>query len=309
MEPRIVSLLPSATEIVCALGLGRRLVGRSHECDHPPEVIRLPPLTTTGLDRGRDSATIDRQVRDIVESGLSVYRVDGDRLRALAPDAIVTQTQCEVCAVTEDELAAAVGDWLDREPRLVSQRAASLSGLWDDVRRFGAALERRREAAALVSELQGRMAAIARDASHGPVRTRRVACIEWLEPLMAAGNWVPELVALAGGEDPFGRAGAHAPGLDFDDLVAADPDVIVLMPCGFDIARTGREMHLLTTRPRWSGIKAVREGRVYLTDGNAYFNRPGPRLVDSLAILARLIGADVPDEGPGWRRYVETSIE
>ncbi|MFQ5974167.1 MAG: ABC transporter substrate-binding protein, partial [Alphaproteobacteria bacterium] len=198
MELRIVSLLPSATEIVYALGLGGRLVGRSHECDHPPDVTRLPPLTATGLDRRRDSATIDQQVRDIVERGLSVYRVDGGRLRALEPDAIVTQTQCEVCAVTEDELAAAVADWLDRKPRLVSQRATALSGLWDDVRRFGDALGRPRQAATLVATLQGRVAAIVKDVRRRRAPRRRVACIEWLDPLMAAGNWVPELVALAG---------------------------------------------------------------------------------------------------------------
>jgi len=288
---RVVSLLPSATEIVAALGHGAALVGRSHECDYPDAVKTLTACTRAKLEPGLSSRAIDDRIRDIVARGLSVYEVDAETLRRLAPDLIVTQTQCEVCAVSEAELAAAVAEWTGVRPAIVSTTAATLAGVWDDIRRVAAALGDDGADACLVEALQLRMRAV--QDRLADARTRpRVACLEWLEPLMAAGNWVPELVAMAGGEDVLGQADADSAWIDWPTLVGADPEVIAVMPCGFDIARSRGEMPALTARPEWAGLSAVRAGRVYLTDGNRFFNRPGPRLVESLAILAELLHPD-----------------
>ena len=302
---RVVSLLPSSTEIVHALGLGERLVGRSHECDFPPELSHLPVLTEPKLDPAAPSAEIDARVKQLVSDGLSVYRVDAEALRRLAPTVILTQTQCEVCAASTSDVEAALADWVGDRPQIVSLEPSTLGDVWEDLLRVAEALGARERGAALAAALAERVTEIAE-------RSQRlrphpgVACIEWLDPLMAAGNWVPELVTLAGGRDLLGRGGAHSPWLEIDALVAADPEVIVALPCGFDLARTRAEMAPLTARPEWSGLRAVREGRVYVTDGNQYFNRPGPRLADSLEILAEILH---PEEfaptrrGADWQPY------
>ncbi len=284
---RIVTLVPSATEVVCALGLGERLVGRSHECDHPGWVARLPAVTRAEVDSSRSSREIDADVRGRLAEALSLYAVDRERLAALRPDLVVTQDQCEVCAVSLAAVETALAEWTGGSPRLVSLRPARLADVWDDVRRVA-------DAAGIPetgAELAGRLAArVAEAAGRTEGRARpTVAAIEWLDPLMAAGNWVPELIELAGGRDVFATPGAHAPSLTWDDLRAADPEVIVTMPCGFDIARTRAELAALTDRPGWSALRAVRDGRVYLSDGNQYFNRPGPRLADSAEILAEIL--------------------
>jgi iron complex transport system substrate-binding protein len=292
-EPeKIVSLIPSATEILCALGAQHRLVGRSHECDHPPAVRALPALTRPRLRTGAASADIDREVRSLIEAALAVYDLDAEALRALAPDLIVTQSQCDVCAVSLDEVERAVAGWVGGLARVVSLQPNGLADVFDDIRRVAEALERPDAGETLVTEMQHRMAMTA---SHGQGRGVRpgVACIEWLDPLMAAGNWLPELVDMAGGRNLFGEAGRHSPYLDWDSLTAADPEVIVLMPCGFDIARTRAELPVLTGRPGWAALKAVRDHRVFIVDGNQYFNRPGPRLADSLDILAELLHPEV----------------
>src|SRR5262249_37726701 len=291
--PRIVSLIASATEIVCALGFEDQLVGRSHECDYPPSVKRLPVCTEPKIDVHQTSREIDASIKAVVRDGLSVYRVDTEELRELKPDVIITQTQCEVCAVSERDVEAALCDWIESRPRIVSLAPNTLDDVWDDIRRVGEALHdnpwRTRR---VVARLRERVEGIAHMAGQLPGRPT-VACIEWIDPLMAAGNRVPELVQLAGGINLFGEAGKHAPWMTWEQLVAADPDVIALMPCGFDIARTLREMRPLTERPEWPRLKAVQRGRVFLCDGNQYFNRPGPRLVESLRILLELLH-------PGW---------
>jgi iron complex transport system substrate-binding protein len=299
---RIVSLLPSATEIVAALGHGAALVGRSHECDFPAAVTALPACSRAKLEPGLSSRAIDARIRDIVARGLSVYEVDAELLRRLRPELIVTQTQCEVCAVGEAELTAAVGEWTGTRPAIVSTSAATLDGVWDDIRAVAAALGDGAAGERLVGSLQGRMRAL--EDRLADARTRpRVACLEWLEPLMAAGNWVPRLVEMAGGEDVLGHVDAASHWIDWPALVEADPEVIAVMPCGFDIARSRREMMALAARPDWPKLAAVRAGRVYLTDGNRYFNRPGPRLVESLEILAELLHPDHIEArhmGDGW---------
>jgi len=304
--PRIVSLLPSGTEIVCALGFRSTLVGRSHECDFPAGLTELPVLTASaGEDEGRSSA-IDLEIKALVERGLSIYRVDAERLRALEPDVIVTQDQCAVCAVSLEVVEAAVSDWTGREPAIVSLVPAGLNEVWADFTRLANALGASAGGAALVSGLQARVEEIAARAALAVEHSARprVACIEWIDPLMAAGNWIPELVALAGGESLFGEVGAHAPWIEAEALVAADPDVIVVMPCGFGIERAGVELEALQSQPFWRELRAVREGGVFIVDANHYFSRPGPRLVDSAEILAEILHGDIFNfghRGRGWR--------
>ncbi len=302
--PRIVSLLPSATEIVCALGFESDLVGRSHECDYPPGVERLPALTEPKFNPERPSAEVDREVRRIVDEALSVYRVDAPRLRDLAPDLIVTQSQCEVCAVSEREVEDAVGLWLGARPTIVSLAPYALADIFADIERVARAVGEPARGAELVGRLMARIDAVAARARQAETRPK-VACIEWLDPLMSAGNWMPELVAMAGGENLFGRAGEHSGRLEFEALLAADPDVVVLAPCGFSMRHTMEEIAAVAARPGWSGMRAVREGRVFVAEGSQYFNRPGPRIAESLEILAEILHPGLfrfAYRGAGWNR-------
>ena len=302
---RVVSLIASATEIVCALGARDLLVGRSHECDFPPEVARLPSLTEPKFLVTGTSYDIDARVKAIVQEGLSVYRVDAERLEALRPDIIVTQDQCDVCAVSLKDVEAALCAWGGPKVEIVSLKPDGLADIWEDITKVARALGRERQGKRLVEELKARMASIAEQS--GAARTRpRGAMIEWVDPLMAGGNWMPELVPLAGGENLFGVAGQPSPWLDWDEVVAADPDLILVHPCGFDMARTLQEMPLLEHRPGWRELKAVRRGRTFVADGNQYFNRPGPRIVESLEIMAEIFHPELfpsRHEGEGWIRY------
>jgi iron complex transport system substrate-binding protein len=301
---RTVSLIASATEIVCALGFRESLVGRSHECDFPDDVRSLPACTEPRFDTQVPSGAIDRGVKNLLWKALSVYGVDAARLRELRPDLIVTQSQCEVCAVSLRDVEHAVGDWTGARPRIVSLRPNALADVLDDIARVAEALGAPERGAALVGRLRDRLELIAAAALRLPSRPR-VACVEWIEPLMAAGNWMPELVEMAGGDNLFGEAGRHSPWMRWEDLRDADPDVILVLPCGFDIARTRAEMPALTGRPGWADLAAVRAGRVVLADGNQYFNRPGPRLAESLEILAEILHPETfrfGHEGTGWRR-------
>jgi iron complex transport system substrate-binding protein len=302
--PRIVSLIASATEIVCALGFEDQLVGRSHECDFPPSVKRLPVCTEPKFDVEGTSYQIDQRVKAILQESLSVYRVDGERLRELGPDVIVTQAHCEVCAVSLREVERTVCAWLRSCPKLVSLTPNALADVWQSIEQVADALDVRQRGDDLIAALRKRMEDVTERCRRLSERPR-VACIEWLDPLMAAGNWMPELVERAGGVNLFGEAGKHAPWMTWEQLVAADPDVIVLLPCGFDIARTRRELPVLLDRPEWPRLKAARAGRVFVADGNQYFNRPGPRVVESLEVLAEVLhpGAFAfGHEGTGWER-------
>ncbi len=302
--PRIVSLLPSATEIVCALGFEQQLVGRSHECDYPPSVARLPVLTRPKFNPEGSSADVDQRVRKILTDALSVYRVEVDLLRQLQPDFIVTQSQCEVCAVSMRDVEEAAAVWLGASPpKIISLAPYLVDDVLADMERVGRELGAPDRSTRLVDALRQRMHAtrrLAASASSQPT----VACIEWLEPLMIAANWIPELVEMAGGRMLFGEPGQHSSRLDFAQLQRADPDVIVLMPCGFNMDRTASELQTLVRQPGWDRLKAVRKGRIYLTDGNQYFNRPGPRIVDSLEILAEILHPELFNfghAGTGWR--------
>jgi len=302
---RVVSLICSATEIVCALGHRADLVGRSHECDYPPGIESLPVLTAPQFELGGTSAEIDGRVKDLVRDGLAIYGIDAGLLRALRPDAIVTQDQCEVCGASLADVEAAVCDWTGIETRIVSCKPNGLEDLWTDIRRVGAALNDDDAAETLVADLQSRMSSVAARAAALPERPS-VATVEWIDPLMAAGHWMPELVEMAGGRNLFGEAGGQAPWIDWEALESSDPDVILVLPCGFDIERSVAEMPALTAQSGWSALGAVRNGRVYIVDGNQYFNRPGPRLAESLEILAEILhpahfGTGWQDKG--WRRY------
>ncbi len=300
--PRIVSLIASATEIVAALGCGPSLVGRSHECDYPDFVRKLPVCTAPKIATGAPSGAIDRSVKELLRDALSIYTVDADLLRRLRPDVLVTQTQCEVCAVSLKDVEAALCEWTDSRPTIVPLEPNGLNDVWRDIQRVADALRVSPAGVEPGDGLRRRMAHITESVRALPDRPT-VACIEWIDPLMASGNWMPDLVQMAGGENLFGEPGKHAPGMSFDQLLDRQPDVVCILPCGFDIARTRKELGPLTGRPDWRELRAVREGTVYLLDGNQYFNRPGPRLLESLEILAEILHPEAGlavHEGTGW---------
>lgn len=302
-EQRILSLIASSTEIVCALGLEERLVGRSHECDYPPSVKRLPVCTQPKFQTEGPSRAIDQRVKAILQEALSVYRVDAELLRRLQPSHIITQTQCEVCAVSLKDVEQAVSAVTDIKPTIVSLAPNALADVWVDIQRVADALDVSHRGRQLIQELQTRMAQIARKAQTLAPQPR-VAAIEWIDPLMASGNWMPELIEMAGGVNLFGEAGKHSPSLSWEQVREADPDVILVLPCGFDIERSRQDMPALTEKPGWSRLSAVQNRRGYLLDGNQYFNRPGPRLAESLEILAEVLRPTVfqfGHEGRGWQ--------
>jgi iron complex transport system substrate-binding protein len=310
---RVVSLLASATEMVAALGCQDQLVGRSHECDYPPEVMSLPVVSTVQIDITTDSAQIDAQIKRLAQNrpspedaalkALSIYAIDVGLLETLKPDVIFTQTQCEVCAVSERDVMQAVRHLTGLQPRIVSLAPHRLSDVWEDVLRVGRALERDDSAQALVQDYQQRLEQLASTTSQLGAKPR-VTVLEWLDPLMAAGNWTPELVDYAGGENVFGEMGLHSPWLSWEELQAADPDVLVLSPCGFSLERTMVDVPLLQRHPTWQELRAVQNGRVYAIDGNQYLNRSGPRLVESAELLARALWGERSGQNvdaPGWR--------
>ncbi len=287
MAVRIISLLPSSTEIVCALGLRAHLVGVSHECDYPSDVVGLPILTEPRLDPRRTSGDINTRVREIVQEGLSVYRLQTETLQRLKPDLIVTQDQCEVCAVSLPEVESAVQCFLTPDVAVVSLKPEKLEDIWTDIRRVSQATNQEKTAEALIRDAKERLQEITRKTRHLP--RPRVACLEWLDPLMAAGNWIPELVDIAGGEYGLVEAGTHTPTVTWEALVAYQPEVVVIAPCGFKIPQSQADLPQLRAHPDWQALPAVQQNRVYVADGNAYYNRPGPRIVESAEILAEML--------------------
>ena len=281
---RVISLLPSATELVCAVGAAAQLVGISHECDFPVAIADRPVLTRSRIALGGSSRDIDLAVRAAMLDALSVYAVDAELLARLAPDVIVTQDLCEVCAVSLDDVRSAVARYAGERVAIVSLRPTRLDDVLDDVVRVATALDRRGAGDELRAALQRRIAEIAARAMAR--RRPRVATIEWLDPIMLGGTWMPELVALAGGDAVGVTAGAPAPTISPSELRTLAPDVVLIKPCGFNLARCLAERALIED-PLLACVGPAT--RVYATDGNAYFNRPGPRLVESLEILAACI--------------------
>ncbi len=305
---RIVSLLASATEMVAALGCLDQLVGRSHECDYPPEVQSLPVVSTVQINTEVSSAQIDAQVKQLAREktgpadpalkALSIYAIDVQQLEALRSDVIFTQTQCEVCAVSERDVMQAVAQLTGLQPRIVSLAPYRLRDVWQDVLRVGQTLNCSEKAEMLVSDYKKRLEHLKQIVAQSGMKPR-VTVLEWLDPLMAAGNWTPELVDYAGGENVFGEVGTHSPWLSWEELHAADPDVLVLSPCGFTLERTLKDVPILQRHPLWQSLQAVQNGRVYAIDGNQYLNRSGPRLVESAELLARVI----------WDTQVEIAVD
>lgn len=284
---RIVSLLPSATEIVCELGLGEALVGVTHECDHPAAVRSLPRVTRTLVPTDATSRDIDELVRDRLRSKRALYELDVDVLDRLAPDLIVTQALCDVCAVAEAEVAAAACR-LPGSPRVVNLEPASLAEVLVSHRTVAEAAGVADLGRAAVARLQERIDAVA-DRTARVTRPPRVMLLEWIDPPFTAGHWSPEIVRLAGGREVLGQEGEKSRSAPWEEVVAADPEVMVIACCGFDLARTRLDLPILASRPGFGSLSCVRGRRVFLVDGNAFFSRPGPRLVDSLEILAHAL--------------------
>lgn len=302
---RIISLLPAATEIVCALGLEQNLVGRSHECDYPESIKALPVCSEANFEDGLASLEIDNKVKALLTDALSVYTVKRGQIKALAPDVVITQAQCEVCAVSLQEVEQALGNYLDKEARILSIQPNSLEDIFSNITEIATALNVEVEGIDLVERLQERVDLIKHKLKFITDKPT-VACIEWLQPLMVSGNWVPQLVEIAGGDPVLATQGKHSPYVEWDDIKAQDPDIIILMPCGFSMDRTLKEVDLMLQLPGFNDLKAVKNNRFYIADGNQYFNRPSPRIVDSVEILAEIINPKqfiFGYEGEGWMKF------
>lgn len=296
----LASLLPAATEWVCALGLEARLVAVTFECDHPPGVEAKPKVVTTTLPGGLSSGDIDAVVREHARRGESLYRIEAETLERLRPDVLVNQTLCDVCAASRPDLDRALGA-LSYRPRVVTLNGVRLDEVLGDARRLAAELAVSERGEGLVRELRGRLASLRRRL-HDALRPR-VVLLEWLDPPMACGHWIPDMVAAAGGREVLGIAGRHSRRVTWDEVAAARPDVLVLTPCGYDVETAVRD----AAGAPWdtfASTPAVATGRVYCVDGGAHFSRAGPRLVEGVETLARLLHPDrAPDAHPGmWRR-------
>ena len=290
--PRIASTLASGTEIACALGLTDQIVAVSHECDYPDDIAGKPRITKTRVNDKAGSKAIDDEVRALSASNGSLYDVDAALLASLKPDIIIVQKQCEVCAVSPDDIVRASQSQpaLDAA-RVVALNPGSLDGIFEDVRAVAEATGSAVAGERLMAAMKSRMEAVRTRAAAARARPR-VMCIEWIEPMMLGGNWMPTLIDYAGGACNLVRAGEKSITLDHDAMLEFDPEVIVVMPCGFDLKRTLREAHDLKSYPGWYDMSAFKAQRIYAVDGNAYFNRSGPRIVDSLEILAGLVHPD-----------------
>jgi iron complex transport system substrate-binding protein len=285
---RVCSLLPGATEIAFALGLGDDVVGVTHECDYPAEARQKPVVVHGLIDSNRmTSLEIDRWVGERLGSNQGLYLLDEERLREAAPDVILTQGLCDVCAIDYNEVVAA-SETLAKKPKIVSLTPNCLTDVLDDVARVGEATGQRHIAERVVEELEQRISSVREQAATSSARPR-VACLEWFDPIYLAGHWVPEMIEIAGAEDVLGRRGEPSEKVEWQSIRESAPEVIVLMPCGFDVPRTLREAGVLERLEGWHDLPAVKAGKVFAVNGHAFFSRPGPRLVDGLEILAHII--------------------
>ncbi len=285
---RVVTLIASATEIVAGLGLAHQLVGISHECDHPQEVLGLPRLSASKVDPELSSADIDRGVREIVRDGLSVYRVNVSELERLRPDVIVTQDHCEVCAVSLSDVEEALCSLDLPDTRVYSLHPGDLDDVRRDILRVATALGVSERGQGLVANFDKRLRDVAERAAQAPKRAR-VALLEWLVPPMVAGGWMPRIARIAGADPVIVELPRRFSEVAWSDIAAADPDLVVVLPCGFDVPRSLEELADAEVATGMRRIRAVREGRCYVVDGSAYFNRPGPRLANSAEILAAVV--------------------
>ena len=290
MKQRVLSLLSSTTEIIYALGCGDRLVGRSHECDYPEQVSELPVCTFPKFNVDGTSRVVDDQVKSLVQSALSIYYINEKLLKELKPDIIFTQSQCEVCAVSVSDVENALKNITGLSSRIISVEPSSIEDIFNDILTIAEILNVRKKGKELVESIKAKI-----DNTEKIVYQKSspsVAAIEWIDPLMAAGNWVPQLIKVAGGKNLFGEAGKHSPWMKYNDLVEQDPEIIIVMPCGYDIKKSLIEIKTLESKKGWGSLKAVRNRNVYITDGNQFFNRPGPRIIESIEILLEIIHSD-----------------
>lgn len=315
MMPRIVSFLPSATEIACALGLSDSLLGITHECDYPPEIRSKPVVVRNVLPiETMSQGEIDRAVAERMRAGLSLYQIDEQLLREIAPDLILTQDLCQVCAPSGNEVTQVLQS-LPKTPQILWMTPRNVEEIFDNVRDLGVATGRTDQAEELVNECKRRIEALSR-------RTAtieswpRVFCMEWLDPVYASGHWVPELVAMAGGVDEIGRQGGESVRVSWDDIGAWAPEVLVIMPCGFNLQQTMKQIWSVfgpygsrAGDSYFFDLPAVRNGRVYAVDANSYFARPGPRVVEGAELLAQLIHPDLFDTDNFARSYQRVDID
>ena len=308
---KICSLLPSATEIVFALERGDKLVAVTHECDFPPEAARLPVITRSALDhRTQGSREIHNHISSAVHVGSSIYVLDQALLERLNPDLILTQELCDVCAVSYEIVEKAVHR-LEGHRRILSLEPTSLGGILETVKQVGEATGAQERAGAIVRELQERLDRIAARAQTASSRPR-VFAMEWLDPPFTAGHWVPEMIRLAGGRDELAREGRPSSQIDWSRIADYDPEIIILMPCGFTLERTSEEFAGVTLPDEWLGLRAVRSKHVYAVNGSAYFNRPGPRIVEGLEILAEILHPELfPRMMPrgAWQRLEVDTVK
>lgn len=305
-SPTVISLLPSTTEIVCALGLESTLVGRSHECDYPESVTTLPFCTEPKFDPDGTSYKIDQRLKALLQEGLSVYRVDAEKIANLQPDIILTQDHCEVCAAPLAEVKQAVQQHLNYEVTIISVSPTDLSGVFNSIRTIADTLNVPQKGQQLIQSMKQNFETIRRKARS--LSSPKLLCLEWLDPLMTAGNWVPELAKIAGGKPVGAKAGQHSPFINWDDIAKLEPEVITVMPCGYNIQQTLQEIDTLTSHPEWKKLTAVQQEAVYVLEGNQYFNRPGPRLVESAQILFEILHAKKSDsqfENSGWIKLAD----
>jgi iron complex transport system substrate-binding protein len=302
---KIVSLLPAATEIVCALGLETSLIGRSHECDFPKSIQHLPICCEANIPDNLSSNQIDTKVKELLADALSIYTVNRDKIKELAPDVVITQAQCEVCAVSLTEVEEALADMLGNSVEIISLQPNNLNEIFNNIKEIAATLGVPERGDTLVEELDERVNIIRHKLKFIDNKPT-VACIEWLDPLMISGNWIPEMVSIAGGQAMLAESEKHSPYVDWIDIRLQDPDILLVMPCGFSIERTLKEIDTLLLQRGFADLKAVKNGNLYIADGNQYFNRPGPRVVDSIEILAEIIHPKqfiFGYEGEGWIKF------
>ena len=307
---RIVSLIPSATEIVYALGYGGNLVGRSHSCDYPDGVMDLPECTFPSFDIEGTSEEIDRRVIELKANKEPLYLMDNELLRSLEPDVILTQVQCDVCAVSFEDVKRLTISWMDFKGEVVSLTGMDLEGIYEDIKRVSEVIGERRKGEGLVLGLRESMRKLSKKAK-GIAYCPRVVCVEWIDPVMVAANWVPELLGMAGVEGLFGVAGEHSYRMEWEEVVESDPDVLIFMACGYGIQKTKEEIGVLAGQKSWSNLKSVKNDQVFITDGQKFFNRPAPSVKESLEILLEIIYKDdfrFEYEEERWEKFVSEEV-
>ena len=304
---KIVTLIPSATEIVAFLGQKDSIIGRSHECDYPHGLNHVAKLTSPKINVDGTSGEIDRQINTILENSLSVYKVDVSKLKELNPDYIITQAHCEVCAVSFSEVENIVSKNLNKNTKIISLQPNTLNDVFNDIKRVATELNLENEKnKKLINNLDIRLKKIKEMSSKQKIKPT-VACIEWIDPLMIAGNWIPEMVEIAGGKNILGKSGNDSHWIKFKDILNKDPEIIIFLPCGFNIEKTKQELkNFLKQKNNWKSLKSFKNKKIFIADGNQFFNRPGPRLLESLEIFSEIMHPNLFNfnhKGNGWINY------